>query len=126
MRVLGYVLVKEEELQQLRLEKAQEARAAEARADACAALRAHLATARESAQMSAGRYLAAENTLGLQARSIEQLMASNERMVKLVSDMRRTGYGILEPIQTRDVPETVDDVDREAVERNPALGADDE
>lgn len=126
MRVLGYVLVKETELLELRNGKEEEARAAAARADACAALRAHLATAREGQHVAVSRAMFAEGIIRMQTASIEQLMASNERMAKLVGDMRRSGFGILEPIETRDTPATVDEADRDAVEEDPDLEADPE
>jgi hypothetical protein len=78
------------------------------------------------ARMAAGRADHAEAMVKLQARTVERLLESNERLTKLVGDMRRVGFGILEPIETSDTPATTADYDREAVEQNPELGADDD
>lgn len=76
-------------------------------------------------EMSA-RAAFAEDMVRQQRSTIEQVMASNERMVELVASMRRVGFGILEPIETNDTPATVDQADREAVELNPDLEYDDD
>jgi imidazolonepropionase-like amidohydrolase len=131
--MLGYTLVKEsmlEELREFSLKTVErnglaESLLSEAR-EAGRQLGAHLETARTHAAMAIGRAEHAEKICALQAKSIEQLMASNERMVGLVADMRRVGFGILEPIDTNETPDTTTQYDREAVEEDPDLLADDD
>jgi hypothetical protein len=76
--------------------------------------------------MAAGRADHAEAMVKLQARTIERLIESNERMVEAGRRHAPVGFGILEPIETNDTPATTADYDREAVEQDPELGADDD
>lgn len=86
----------------------------------------HVKDARLLTQAESHRADVAERMVEHQDASIKQLMASNDRMVDLVASMRRVGFGILEPIETSDTPATTDQYDREAVEQNPDLAADDD
>lgn len=124
--MLGYTLVKEQDLTDLR-------EAYRMMKESEGLVTALLGQARETAQLAEARAIEgraraehAERMVQLQAKSIEQLMASNERMVGLVADMRRVGFGILEPIETNETPDTTAKYDREAVEEDPDLEADDD
>jgi hypothetical protein len=130
--MLGYVLVKEEgwrrlqeELAFLQLrvpkfdaEMADLRKLAGEKGRALEPQKEHLVEARARADF-------AEQIVQLQTASIDRLMASNDRMVDLVASMRRTGFGILEPIETNDEPDTIDGADADAVRADPDLEADD-
>lgn len=76
---------------------------------------------------AAARATSAEAMVRLQAKSIERLMESNDRMVGLVADMRRVGFGILEPLpEVNDTPTTIEQADAAAVAADPELEADDD
>jgi capsid portal protein len=111
MEVFGYALGPAVELRRLHADLARETDAK------------RTAVAQRDAERA--RAESAVTVARLQARTIERLMASNERMVGLVADMRRVGFGILEPLgDVNDTPTTIDEADREAVQADPDLEAD--
>jgi hypothetical protein len=87
---------------------------------------AELTNVRELARVAEGRAEHAESMVRLQAKTIERLMDSNDRMAKLVGDMRRVGFGILEPLEVNEESTSTLDADRAAVEANDELAADDD
>jgi hypothetical protein len=118
MEVFGYAVWPAAELRRLH-----ESLAHEAAAKRTAVAQHDLAL--ERFIQANARAASAEAMVRLQAKSLERLMASNERMVGLVADMRRVGFGILEPLgEVNDTPTTIDDADREAVQADPDLEAD--
>jgi hypothetical protein len=100
MEVFGYALWPAVELRRLHADLARETDAK------------RTAVAQRDAERA--RAESAVTVARLQARTIERLM-----------DMRRVGFGILEPLgDVNDTPTTIDEADREAVQADPDLEAD--